>query len=175
MSNTLWSTQLMARLFEAGIRHIGIAPGSRSTPLVLAAARHGHFQTHVHWDERALGFWGLGIGKSSGTPAAIITTSGTAAANLFPAVIEAAMDQVPLILLTADRPPDLMNCGANQAINQVHLFGNYPAFFADLPAPPDAPLSALDPILDAALAIQNQPIHLNCRFREPFFEDKGDD
>ncbi len=124
--NLGWAAALIDELVRGGVCWFVIAPGSRSTPLVLAVHEHPQAQTVVHLDERSAAFLALGVGKASGTPAAVITTSGTAAANLLPAAVEAAQSQTPLILLTADRPTRLIGGDANQAIEQRGLFGNYP-------------------------------------------------
>jgi 2-succinyl-5-enolpyruvyl-6-hydroxy-3-cyclohexene-1-carboxylate synthase len=159
-------------LVAAGVREASVSPGSRSTPLALALARHGAVRVHVHLDERSSGFFALGLAKASGAPVCVVTTSGTAAANLFPAVIEASMARVPLVVLTADRPPELRGVGANQTIDQLGLFGRYVRAFVDTPVPSDAP-SATDwrrRGIDAAaatLAHPPGPAHVNLPFREP--------
>src|SRR5699024_735955 len=118
-----------------GLRHAIISPGSRSTPLTMAAAAHPGLCKHVILDERSAAFTALGIGKATGQPAVLICTSGTAAANYLPAVIEARQSGVPMILATADRPPHLRATGANQAIDQLKLFGDYPVFFHEVGEP----------------------------------------
>ncbi|AEN72517.1 2-succinyl-5-enolpyruvyl-6-hydroxy-3-cyclohexene-1-carboxylate synthase [Rhodothermus marinus SG0.5JP17-172] len=167
-----WADRLVDELVRCGVTHFCIAPGSRSTPLVAAVARHPEARAIVHYDERGTAFLALGYGRATGRPAAWITTSGTAVANGFPAVVEASQDEIPLLLLTADRPPELRDTGANQTIDQVKLFGGYVRWHFELPVP--------DPDLDVALvqttvaqAVYRSvrppagPVHLNCPFREP--------
>src|SRR4051812_46792416 len=118
-------------LARSGVRHACTSPGSRSTPLVLALARDGRIATHSHVDERCAAFFALGIAKATGEPVAITCTSGTAAANFTPAVIEAHEAGVPLLVLTADRPPELREAGAGQAIDQLKLYGSAVRWFFD--------------------------------------------
>lgn len=131
---------LLESLVEKGVRHVVVSPGSRSQALALAAAeleRQGWITLHVRIDERVAGFTAVGIGRETGMPAAVICTSGTAVANLMPAVLEAHHGAVPLLLLTADRPPELRGVGANQATRQTEFFGDFVRFFAEPPAPGD--------------------------------------
>ena len=114
--NLLWGQLILEELARLGVKHVCMAPGSRSTPLTLAAASQTQLTRHIHFDERGLGFMALGLAKASNAPVAIITTSGTAVANLYPAIVEAWLTHVPLIILSGDRPPELIDCGANQAI-----------------------------------------------------------
>ncbi len=175
-TNMLWAELMIEELYRLGCRHVVISPGSRSTPLTLAAAEHPELKTTVHFDERACGFYALGRAKATGSPVALVCTSGTAAANYFSAVIEASIDHVPLVVLTADRPPELHNVGANQSIDQEKLFGDYVRFYQNLPCP-DAncsetlPLCAVDQAVAHACAVPAGPVHLNCRFREPFIPE----
>ena len=122
---TAWVRAFIDELARAGVEHVCLAPGSRSTPLVMACAREARIRMWVHLDERCAGFFALGLGKTTRRPAAVITTSGTAAANLFPAVIEASQAGVPLLVLTADRPHTLRGTDANQTIDQSHLYGSF--------------------------------------------------
>ncbi|GAA4886363.1 2-succinyl-5-enolpyruvyl-6-hydroxy-3-cyclohexene-1-carboxylic-acid synthase [Ferrimonas pelagia] len=169
--NLLWARLLLEELHRLGVRHLCLAPGSRSTPLTLAAAEHDGFARHTHFDERGLGFAALGLAKASASPVAIITTSGTAVANLYPAVIEAFQTGVPLVVLSGDRPPELIDCGANQAINQPAIFADY-ARRLDLPAASENfPATALLSQIDHAMADLNRPLHINCMYREPLYPD----
>ena len=151
-----------------------MTPGSRSTPIALAAARHPGITLHVHADERSSAFFGLGIAKASGKPVAMFCTSGTAAANHFPAVVEACMARAPIIVMTADRPPELHGVGANQTIDQQNLFGGFVKWFCDT----GVPVAGEDErhrwasvgvraITHATLFPPPGPVHLNLPFREP--------
>jgi 2-succinyl-5-enolpyruvyl-6-hydroxy-3-cyclohexene-1-carboxylate synthase len=159
-------------LVRFGMEHATVSPGSRSTPLALALARHPHVLVHVHLDERAAGFFALGIAKATGRPVAVACTSGTAAAELLPAVVEASMARATLVLLTADRPPELRGVGANQTIDQVGLFGGYVLASFDAPVPGDAADEQTwhDLVLGltrASMGLPPGPVHLNLPFREP--------
>ncbi|NKF49150.1 2-succinyl-5-enolpyruvyl-6-hydroxy-3-cyclohexene-1-carboxylic-acid synthase [Shewanella sp. WXL01] len=170
--NFLWGQLILEELQRLGVKHVCLAPGSRSSPLTLAAAQQAKLTTHSHFDERGLGFMALGLAKSSQAPVAIITTSGTAVANLYPAVIEAWLTQVPLIVLSGDRPIELIDCGANQAIPQPGIFAQY-AKQINLPtADFDFPASALLTSLDQAVSGLTQPLHINCMYREPLYPEK---
>jgi 2-succinyl-5-enolpyruvyl-6-hydroxy-3-cyclohexene-1-carboxylate synthase len=171
--NLLQAAVLLRRLAACGAKRAVISPGSRSTPLALTAHNMPELQTYVLTDERAAGFLALGLSKADGAPAILICTSGTAAANYFPAIIEAAQSCVPLIALTADRPVALRGRGAPQTIEQVHLYGGYPRFFADVP---EARLT-LDHMrcvrtlssqaYAAAMSVPAGPAHLNVPLDEP--------
>ncbi len=121
--NFLWSQTMIAGFVAAGVTHAVISPGSRSTPLAMAILRQSALSCTVAVDERSTAFFALGIAKASRRPVLLLATSGTAPANWLPAIIEASQAGVPLIALSADRPPELQNCGANQTIEQVGLFG----------------------------------------------------
>ena len=171
--NLLWATAFVDEVAAAGVTTFLIAPGSRSTPLVLAADANPLITSVVHVDERSAAFFALGVGKASGTPAAVITTSGTAVANLFPAVVEAAQSETPLLLLTADRPPRLRGTDANQTIDQERIFGSYPVEFHDAGVP-SAGQSAIRALRDLAIRSVTQsigppagPVHVNFPFEKP--------
>ena len=165
--NELWGRVLIDELARSGVGHIVVAPGSRSAPLVLAAATDSRLRISTQIDERSAGFLALGAGKATGRPAAVITTSGTAVANLMPAVVEAAQGETPLILLTADRPPRLRGADANQTIEQRSIFGGYVRFFEELfPGDlSDAVLRGLRSVVCRsvahALGEPAGPVHLN--------------
>ncbi len=174
LANLQAAQLLIEELRRHGVRYFCLCPGSRSTPLALALSQETRVTQVVHHDERGAAFNALGYVRATGEPAAAVTTSGTAAANLFPAVIEASLDHLPLIAITADRPPELQDCGANQTINQTRLFGDYVRTFVDPGCPDvcDDPASVLAAV-DEALAggcrggVKPGPVHINCRFRKP--------
>ncbi|THA09355.1 2-succinyl-5-enolpyruvyl-6-hydroxy-3-cyclohexene-1-carboxylic-acid synthase [Rodentibacter pneumotropicus] len=175
--NRCWSKVILETLVRQGISHFCIAPGSRSTPLTLEAVRlqnAGRAACYSHFDERGLGFFALGIAKSTQSPVAIIVTSGTAAANLYPAIIEARQSGVGLVVLTADRPPELWECGANQAILQQNMFGDYPVANVNLPKPnTDYSVQWLVSLLEQAIFQQTKQggvVHINVPFAEPLYE-----
>jgi 2-succinyl-5-enolpyruvyl-6-hydroxy-3-cyclohexene-1-carboxylate synthase len=165
--NATAAAALMAGLAANGVQHAVVSPGSRSTPLVLAA--EGALQTHVVLDERVAGFVALGLAKASARPVVLICTSGSAGAHWLPAVIEAWLSRVPLILLTADRPPELHACGAGQTIDQRRLFGAFVASSRDLPTPSEAVDPRVHAHAGAAAAQTDRPVHLNLPFREPLW------
>lgn len=167
-NNYYFSYQLIDQLIKQGVQDFFLAPGSRSTPLVLAVANHFEARSHIHFDERGLAFYALGFAKASKKPVALIVTSGTAVGNLLPAVMEAKHDFVPLILLTADRPPELRDCGANQSCDQVHIFGSYVRWHIDLPCADElSSIKSLPTTIAQAVYYAQGPVHLNCMFREP--------
>jgi 2-succinyl-5-enolpyruvyl-6-hydroxy-3-cyclohexene-1-carboxylate synthase len=169
----LWARAFVDELARAGVRDVVVSPGSRSTPLVLAFAQDGRFRVRVHLDERSGAFFALGIGKASRRPAVMVTTSGTAAANVFPAVVEAAQSDTPLLVLTADRPHRLRGADANQTIRQTELYGNNVRAFFETAAPSaDGPALrhlrsvAVQAVLSAQ-EVPRGPVHLNIPFEKP--------
>ena len=176
-----YAMYVVHELFLLGVHHFCISPGSRSTPLVLAIDAHPDIKSHIFIDERSSAFFALGLSKALQKPVAIITTSGTAMANAYPAVIEACLSHVPLICISADRPFQLRNSGANQTIDQIHLFPQeYLCFFADIPPFEstwnsnriEQALSKIKNLLYYAVVSKNmkykKPIHLNFMFQKPF-------
>ncbi|MEM1118197.1 MAG: 2-succinyl-5-enolpyruvyl-6-hydroxy-3-cyclohexene-1-carboxylic-acid synthase [Bacteroidota bacterium] len=167
--NHLWAALLVEELVRQGTTFFVVCPGSRSTPLAVAVAQNPRAEALVHWDERAAGFVALGWGRATGRPAAVVTTSGTAVANLLPAAVEADADHVPLLLLTADRPPELRETGANQTIRQPPIFQDVARWTLDWPVPtPDvSPRWVLSTASHAVHRAASGPVHLNLPFREP--------
>ena len=179
--NHLWATLLVEELVRNGVDTFCIAPGSRSTPLVVAVARHPRARAVVHYDERGAAFHALGYGRVTGAPAAIITTSGSALANVWPAVVEASLERVPLLVLSGDRPPELQDAGANQTMDQVKFFGGYVEWSATLPCPstdidPAVVLTTVDQAVSRCGGPSGGAVHINCMFREPLAPtEQGED
>lgn len=173
--NTLYAQIFVDELVRAGLRHVVLSPGSRNTPLVLAFARHGGLRVYSQLDERSAAFFALGLGLATGEAAAIVCTSGSAAANYFPAIVEAHQSQIPLLVLTADRPAELRHSGANQTIDQIKIFGDYALWAVDaaLPEaePPALSIRNLRALAGRALALANGPragvVHINLPLRKP--------
>lgn len=163
---------LIEQLVLQGVTQFFIAPGSRSTPLTLAAARHPKIQIHRHFDERALGFYALGAALAKEAPVAVIVTSGTAVGNLLPAVMEAHHASIPLLLLTADRPTELRGTSANQTTTQTHIFSNFLRWELDLslPLPTAAIRSHAAQAVFRTLAPHPGPVQINCPVREPLYQ-----
>ena len=170
---TAYLAAFVAELAHSGVKDIVISPGSRSTPIALVMAEHPNLNLHIHVDERSAAYFALGIAKASKKPVAILCTSGTAAANYYPAIIEAKISRVPLMVLTADRPHELRDVGAPQAIDQIHLYGQNVKWFVEM-SPPDhredmIRYSRMVCARAAATAIRYPagPVHLNFPLREP--------
>lgn len=179
--NHLWSRTIVETLRAKGLRHAIVCPGSRSSPLALAFARSDDIGTVPILDERSAGFFALGMAKREGRPVAIVCTSGTAAVNLFPAIVEAKESGVPLLVLTADRPHELRDCRAGQTIDQVKLYGAYPVHQLELSPPGDGDVelsyvcAAMAMAWERSMGPRMGPVHVNLPFREPLIsKDKVD-
>ncbi|HSF85926.1 MAG TPA: 2-succinyl-5-enolpyruvyl-6-hydroxy-3-cyclohexene-1-carboxylic-acid synthase [Acidimicrobiia bacterium] len=178
-ANTAFAAALAAALADLGLTDVCVSPGSRNTPLTLAFAARDDLTCWVHHDERGAGFFGLGLARASRRPVALVCTSGTAATEYFPAITEALQTGAPLIVITADRPPELRDVGAPQTIDQIDLYGNKVKWFHH-GAPPDLAAAALAPDLAAhawgeAMGGVPGPVHLNLPFREPLVTATVDD
>lgn len=174
--NETWAYKIIDAFTALGIDYFCCAPGSRSTSLELSIAGHPKATHVVHFDERGVCFHAVGFGKATKKPAVVVATSGTAIGNLMAGVMEACNERVPLILLSADRPPELRDCGANQTCDQVKLFSNFVRWQVDLPCP-DYRLSdrylasTISHALLMATCPPAGPVHINCMFREPLFSN----
>lgn len=175
--NRVWSQTILEELTRYGVKHICIAPGSRSTPLTLEAQENPALTIHTHFDERGLGFLALGIAKASKEPVAIVVTSGTAVANLLPAIAETGLTREKLVVLTADRPVELIDCGANQAINQIGIFSSHVTSALNLPSPTQQiSLNWLLSSIDQQMHQQQHAggsLHINCPFPEPLYSSEN--
>jgi 2-succinyl-5-enolpyruvyl-6-hydroxy-3-cyclohexene-1-carboxylate synthase len=171
--NALWCGVLAETLHRCGVKQAVICPGSRSAPLAFALAQHAGIEAISILDERSAAFFALGLAKRSGRPAVLVCTSGTAAANFLPAVVEAHESGVALLVITADRPPELRGCASGQTIDQQKLYGDFVGFYHELAVP-----EATEPMLrylrqtmvqayERALSPQAAPVHLNAPFRDP--------
>ena len=179
--NYFWANIFFDQLAECGVKYACISPGSRSTPLTYALSQNKKIRSYVIIDERTSGFFALGIAKQTNSPVIVVTTSGTAAAELFPSIIEAYQNRVPLVICTADRPSYLRNSGANQTINQEHLYNNHTRFFYDTGLP-KIDLKKISQLKDLAKNIydissrQNiGPVHINFPFEKPLEPDSFTD
>ncbi|PLR79418.1 2-succinyl-5-enolpyruvyl-6-hydroxy-3-cyclohexene-1-carboxylic-acid synthase [Bacillus sp. V3-13] len=174
---TAYIAAFVAELVAAGVKDVVVSPGSRSTPMALVMAAHPELRLYVHVDERSAAFFALGMAKASNRPTAILCTSGTAAANYYPALVEANSSRVPLIVLTADRPHELRDVGAPQAIDQIHLYGRHVKWFVEMAPPEDSPemlryvRTVCARAAATALRAPAGPVHLNFPFREPLLPD----
>ncbi len=172
--NYFWCTTFVQELASLGVQYACISPGSRNTALTIAFSENKAIKSYVIIDERSSGFFALGLAKASQSPVAIVSTSGTAVAEFYPAIIEAYYHHVPLIVCTADRPPELLNCGANQTINQDNIFRNHIRWYFNLGLPELSVKRLLNLKTIAARAYYEStinskgPVHLNFPFRKPF-------
>lgn len=181
MNHTETLTRYIANFVDelvcSGLTHVVISPGSRSTPLAVLCSEHEKIKEWVLVDERSAAYFALGIAKQTQKPVALICTSGTAAANYFPAIVEAAYARVPLLVLTADRPHELRGIGASQTINQINMYGQFVKDFTEMALPENTPSMIRYVRNRAARAVQTTvhgnpgPVHLNFPFREPLLPD----
>ncbi|MCP3762411.1 2-succinyl-5-enolpyruvyl-6-hydroxy-3-cyclohexene-1-carboxylic-acid synthase [Domibacillus sp. A3M-37] len=174
---TQYNAHFIDSLVRSGVKVAVISPGSRSTPMALLMEEHPRLRTFIQVDERSAGFFALGLAKASQNPVALLCTSGTAAANYMPAVAEAKISRVPLIVLTSDRPPELRDVGAPQTIDQLHLYGHTAKWFAEM-AMPEAAETTLQYVrtqgaraVFESLTAPAGPVHLNFPYREPLMPD----
>ena len=175
-----WSSLIIDVLYENGLRHVCISPGSRNTPLSLAFLNHNNIACYSQLDERSAGFLGLGIAMKTNSPTAILCTSGTAVANFLPAVIEADLNRIPILIISADRPQSLVGTGENQTINQNNIFNNFNRKYIDIGLP-NQNYNDLINKLNIAYSICSGnnvetnfltgPVHINCSFEEPLYND----
>ncbi|MBC8039243.1 MAG: 2-succinyl-5-enolpyruvyl-6-hydroxy-3-cyclohexene-1-carboxylic-acid synthase [Opitutaceae bacterium] len=170
-TNTLWCSVLAETLVRRGVAQVVISPGSRSTPLTMALVQNEGIEAIPVLDERSAAFFALGLAKQTGKPVVLVCTSGTAGANYFPAVIEAHESGVPLIVITADRPPEMRDCASGQTIDQQKLFGGFVGFYHEL-AVPEASVTLLRYLRQTVAyaverAVAGGPVHLNAPFRDP--------
>lgn len=170
---TDYTAAFVNELVQTGVIDVVVSPGSRSTPLAMMMAEHPKLKVHIQIDERSAGFFALGMAKAIKKPVALLCTSGTAAANYYPAVIEANYSRVPLIVITADRPHELREVGAPQAIDQIHLYGKHVKAFYEMPLP-EKEISIIRFVrmtcaraVGTACSNPTGPVHLNIPFREP--------
>src|SRR3954468_12363452 len=172
-TNSLWGSVLVETLFRLGLREVVISPGSRSTPLTMAFARRADIEAIPLLDERSAAFFALGLARQRRRPVALLCTSGTAGANYFPAIIEAQESGVPLLVITADRPPEMRECRSGQTIDQQKLFGSHVNHYHEF-AVPQATLPMLRYLRQTTAHAWERaqwpvagPVHLNAPFRDP--------
>ena len=171
--NSLWASVAVETLYRLGLETAIVCPGSRSTPLTMAFARHSNVEALPILDERSAAFFALGCAKRQSRPVAIVCTSGTAGANFYPAMIEAHESGIPLLVFTADRPPEMRDCGSGQTIDQQKLFGRFAKHYSEL-AVPESTRNMLNYLRQTlvngwgqAVLPKAGPIHFNCPFRDP--------
>lgn len=170
---TEWARLLVGTLAKCGVENVVVSPGSRSTPFAWAALHAERLRCHSLWDERSAGFFALGQARATGRPSALLCTSGSAAAEYFPAVVEASQANLPLVIVTADRPFEAMDASAAQTMNQVELYGRFARRFVEL-GHPERTRAALDGLVrrvaqavDASRGPRPGPVHINARARKP--------
>lgn len=172
-SLTAYTAAFVNELVLTGVSDVVVSPGSRSTPMAMMMAEHPNIKVHIQIDERSAGFFALGIAKAIKKPVALLCTSGTAGANYYPAVIEASYSRIPLIVITADRPHELREVGAPQAIDQIHLYGKHVKAFFEMPIPDKESSVIRYARMTCARAVSTAnshptgPVHMNFPFREP--------
>jgi 2-succinyl-5-enolpyruvyl-6-hydroxy-3-cyclohexene-1-carboxylate synthase len=177
--NVLWASLLIEELARNDIDYYCFSPGSRLAPLAVAISRNPAAKAMIAYDERAAAFHALGYARATARPAVLVCTSGSAAAHYFPAIVEASHDEVPMLILTADLPPELRDCGANQAMRQPGLYGDYVRWTFDFPCPdvrikPSMVLTTIDQAVHRSLYPEPGPVHLNLPFREPLAPIPGE-
>ena len=173
-ANATACATLVDEWIRCGLRHAVIAPGSRGTPMAVALAARDELHVHVVHDERVAAFVALGIGLD-GVPAVLLCTSGTAAVNFHPAVVEAGLSEVPMIVATADRPPELRGIGSPQTIDQIELYGRSVRWFHDAAVPDEADPAGWRPLAQRLFSTaETGPVHVNLPFREPLLGDAGE-
>jgi 2-succinyl-5-enolpyruvyl-6-hydroxy-3-cyclohexene-1-carboxylate synthase len=174
---TNYVVTFVQQLIDLGVVQTVISPGSRSTPLALVMSEHPDMKVYLNIDERSAGFFALGLAKKQKKPVALLCTSGTATANYYPAIVEAYYSRIPLIVITADRPHELRDVGAPQAINQINMYGKYVKWFVDASLPESQPgiIQYVKNIVSHAVFESrkhpNGPVHMNMPFREPLVPD----
>src|SRR5690625_3526901 len=176
---TRYTGNFVDELVKNGVRDVVISPGSRSTPLAMTMYEHEGIEEKVIIDERSAAYFALGMAKQTGRSVALLCTSGTAAANYYPAIIEAYYGRVPLLVLTADRPHELRDIGAPQAIDQVNMYGGYVKWFEEMALPEASPRMLAYSRTKAARAVSVAgsgnagPVQLNFPFRAPLIDRKS--
>ncbi|WP_428911240.1 2-succinyl-5-enolpyruvyl-6-hydroxy-3-cyclohexene-1-carboxylic-acid synthase [Niallia sp. Krafla_26] len=170
---TTYIASFVSELARSGVIDVVVSPGSRSTPIAMVLAEHPALKLHIQVDERSAAFYALGIAKTTRKPTVLLCTSGTAAANYYPAIVEANISRIPLVVLTADRPHELRDVGAPQTIDQIHLYGNQVKWFMEMAPPEGTPEMLRYARVVCARAISTAsgtpagPVHLNFPLREP--------
>ncbi len=181
-ANSVWGAVLAEVLWQLGLRHVVVSPGSRSTPLTFAFSRHPGLEAIPILDERSASFFALGLARQKKLPVALVCTSGTAAANYYPAVVEARMSRIPLLILTADRPPEMRECSSGQTIDQQKIYGDFCNWYKELSTPLVERLrlrylrQTLVHAYERCGIPSPGPVHMNVPFRDPLGpEKKADD